>query len=588
MSNWQQLSTSALEPITDVGTSVSQITNALTTAINIQKTALEILATLNVDTLNTEALIIKTVISTIESILNQYINSDARLHMLVIPPRKRPPYNLQTDFQIPPEETSWNIDPSISEEERKEFNAAITRIATYNQGNEGFLRTIYEETLDDDNDPNKPLYDDAITGTAIVIGASDITSVYNTLNVVQGIIGTSSKGNTTTPHTLTKAPQNLTAKIIAAQNTVYTGVLLHWENQPTTQTLPDFEGLRLRIDEIAIIRSENDNIALAKDWNAIFGNKQPSILTENDTEKTNTLSSADEKTKIILQARYEGIRDSFIDDSNDLIQEKDYYYTIAYRYSLANEPSDTGVVTWEPQNYFRISNVIKVRIRKTTTKTVNSVQPSWTTQTSPLDLIPDLKYFITTLQNNTTTLKSQTTGSATALDSYLTFLETEATRYTDFTTNINAKVSQLSSLVELPTTNIYTTTITLSKGGIYSFLQELTKRMTNETDATAPPFHRKGFVAGIVLIAGSSNEADFALTKTLLELLFGGSTTKTAFEDALDSIDRLLDVAETKIFGDDMQPGTAATAPTTPYKTFDDAMNPVTPDDPTSSIPFSD
>lgn len=582
MGNWQQFSMGALEPLSDIGSSITQITNAISTAINIQKTALEIIATLSTDTLNTEALIVKTVIETIENILNEYINVDAKLHMLAIPVRKQPPYNLQTDFQIPPEETSWNIDPSISDADRKKFYDAITRISTYNQGNEGFLRTLYEETLDDNADVNRPIYDstNAIIGTAIVVGAQNITGIYNLIRVIQGIMGTALKGNTLLPNTVTKTPQNLTTKITNE------GVLLNWENPPTIQTLTDFGNARVRVDEIAIIRSENDNTAIAKDWNALFGNKQPGILTENDNEKTNTLTSDDEKTKIILQTRYEGVRNSFV-DTDTLEQNKDYYYTVAYRYSLANEPNSTGIVTWEPQNYFQISNVVKIRLRKTLAKTTKGTQPNWVMNNSPLDLIPDLKFFITSLQNTVTALRSQTTGTTTALNSYIDFLETETIHYSDFSTNTDAKLAQLISLIEIPDVNIYTTTISLTQGGTYGFLQELTKRMTEETDTTAPPFWRRGFVAGVVLLTGGETVSDFASTKALLELLFGEGTAKTAFESALDSIDTLLDTVESKLFGADMQPGTPPSA-TTAYKTFNDKMNPISADDPTVSIPFDD
>lgn len=581
MGNWQQFSTGALEPLSDIGSSITQITNAISTAINIQKTALEILATLSTDTLNAEALIVKTVIETIENILNEYTNADAKLHMLVIPVRKQPPYNLQTDFQIPPEETSWNIDPSISDADRKKFYDTITRIATSNQGNKGFLRTLYEETLDDSDDVNHPTYDheSAVIGTAIVVGAQNITSIHNLIRVIQGIMGTSLQGNTLLPNTITKTPQNLTTK------TTNEGVLLNWENPPTTQTLTDFDNARVRIDEIAIIRSEDDNIAIAKDWNALFGSKQPTILTEADNEKTNTLTSEDTKTKIILQTRYEGVRNSFV-DTDTLEQNKDYYYTVAYRYVLANEPSSTGIVTWESQNYFQISNVVKIRLRKTLTKTTKGTQPNWVINNSPLDLIPDLKFFITALQNTITALKSQTTGTTTALNNYVNFLESESTRYSDFSTNTNAKLTQLTSLIEIPDVNIYTTTISLTQGGTYGFLQELTKRMTKETDTTAPPFWHRGFVAGLILLTGGETVSDFASTKALLELLFGEGTAKTAFESALDSIDTLLDTVESKLFGADMQPGTSPSA-TTVYKTFDDKMNPVSADDPTVSIPFN-
>lgn len=586
MGNWTNLDISAVEPVEKVGSGIAKVTGAIATAIGIQKTALQIISALSLDLLNAEALIIKTALSVLEDVLKQYVVTDAKMHMLVIPVRKRPPYNLQSDFQIPPEETSWNIDESISEEKRKQFSEALTRIATFDQGNEGFLRTLYEETLDDEFDPNRPTYDDdaAIFGTVFVMGAQTVVSVYDLLRLIQGVMGTALKGNPMIPNTLIKTPQNLTVKTVSVPDTARIGMLLAWENPPVLQTLAEFDGVRVRIDEIAIIRSENDEIAIAKDWVSIFGGKQPSTLGENDGEKTNTLTSDDKKSKVILQTRYEGVRNSYVDDDKNLKKETDYYYALAYRYSLASEPDSTGKITWASQSYFQISNMVKARVRKTTPKVLGGTQPDWITHPSPLELIPDLKFFLALLQANINSLKSQTTGAATALESYTKFLAAEATRYADFATDVNAKVAKLASLVQLPAAGVYVTTISASKGGIYYFLQELTRRMTDETDTTAPPFHRNGFVSGIVMVAGAPNPAEFASVKTLMTLLFGGGGAKTAFEDALDSVDRLLDDVEEKLFGDDMQEGTATT--TTKYTTFDDNMNPVVATDDDANVPF--
>jgi len=588
MGNWTQLSLAgATEPIAAVGSGIAKVTGAISTAISIQKTALQIISALALDLLNVEALLIKAALSVLEDVLDQYIVTDAKIHMLVVPIRKRFPHNLASPYQMPEEDNSWAIDDAIDPATKKRLEAAFTRVAQYDQGNEGFMRTIIEETLVDEDDPNRPVYDedDAIFATTFVMGAQTVVGIADLLRSIQGVLGTALQGNVMMPTTVLKTPQNLSGKTVAVPNSSRIGVLLKWENPPALQTLAKFDGVRVRIDEIAIIRSENDEIAVAKDWTAIFGGNQPSTMSDTDDEKTDVLTSDDKKSTVILQTRYEGVRNSFVDDYAKLVKNKDYYYALAYRYSLASTPSKTGDITWTKQSYFQISNIIKLRVRKKIPQTLGGTKPDWITHPSPLELIPDLKFFMALLEANINSLKSQTTGAAAALESYIKFLDAEATRYADFATDITAKVAKLGTLLQIPAAGVYVTNISASKGGTNYFIQELTRRMTDEDDSSAPPFHRNGFVAGVVMLAGAPNPAEFASVKTLMELLFGGGSGKTAFEEALDSVDRLLDDVEAKVFGDDMQTGTVP-ATTTGYTTFDDTLTGVAADDDDANVPF--
>lgn len=587
MGNWAAFDlTAPAKPIADAASGIAKVTGTIATIIDIHKTALQIISALTTDLLNAEALLLKTALSVIEDVLDQYLVTDAKMHLLVVPIRKRPPWNLQSDFHVPSQDTSWNINEEISDATRKKFEEAITRIARYDQGNEGFLRTVYEETLDDEDDVNRPQYDedDAYAATVIVAGAQALTGVFDMARLLQGIMGESLKGNPLVPDVITKTPQNLRGKIAAVENSSRVTVLLDWENPSVLQTFSEFKGLRVRLDEISIIRSENDQMALANDWLSFFGGNQPSVLGESDGPKENVLESDDKKSKLIYQTRFEGVLKSYADTDSSLEKEKDYYYAVAYRYSVADEPGSDGKVTWVPMNYFRISNVVKMRFRKTTPATSGGTKPDWVTHPSPLEMIPGMKFLMLNVKTQVEAIKSNTTGAASALQSYIDFLDAEATRYADYADAINAHVSKLSSMLQIPSTGIYMTAMAASKGGTYGFLQELTTRMTDETDTTAPPFHRNGFVMGLILMAGAPNPAEFESFKALMDLLFGGGGAKTAFEEALDSIDRLLDDVEEKLFGDDMQPGTTTT--TKVYNTFDDSMQGVDADDADANVPF--
>jgi hypothetical protein len=418
----------------------------------------------------------------------------------------------------------------------------------------------------------------------VLCGAQSMLGVYDLLRALQGVLGTALKGNSLIPTTMTRTPQDLKVKPIAVPNSSRVGARLTWTNPPILQTLAEYDGVRVRLDEIAIIRSTNDDVMNAKDWMAIFGGSQPEYMGTGTNEVDDALESDDELSKVIKLYRFDGVRDAYIDDDEDLEKGTAYYYTVAYKYALADDPVGTGEAEYEVQKYQQISNVVKVLVEDIVPSTRGGIAPDWFTHPSALDLIPDLKFFMALLQNQLNALGSFSFGSSAALQSYIKFLTAELTRYQDFAKDINAKVAKLATLLQLPAAGIYVTTISKDSGGTDYFLQEMTRRLTDESDDTAPPFFRNGFVAGIVILLGAPNPAEFASTKKLLELLFGSSSAQTAFENALDSIDALLDSLEDKTFGDDMQEGTSTT--TTSSKTFDDAMNPVDASSTDANVPF--
>lgn len=586
-SNWTNLSLAApAEPIKDIASGISKVTNAIATAIGIQKAILSFLSTFALDLLNAEALIIKTALSVLEDTLKQYVETDAKMHVLVVPIRKRPVYSLVSDYQMPEEEDSWTINDAIDSETKKELQEALERVSRYDQGNEGFARTVIEATYDE-LDPNAPTYDsdDAVHAVVFLCGAQTMLGVYDLLRALQGVLGTALKGNPMIPNTLIRTAQDLKAKPIATKSSPRIGTMLSWTNPPALQVLTEFAGTRVRIDEIAIIRSTNDEVANAKDWMAIFGGNQPTALDDDETEQEDALDSDDELSSVIRIFKYDSVRNSYVDDDEDLEKKTNYYYAVAYRYAIADEPTNDETPEYEAQDYHQISNVVKVQVKDEVPSVSGGPKPDWFTHPSPLEMIPDLKFLMALLQNQISALKSQTTGAASALSSYVKFLAAEAQRYSDFAEEINNKVAKLSALLQIPSTGIYITTISSSKGGVDYFLQELTRRLTDESDTSAPPFFRTGFTAGMVLLLGAPNPAEFASTKALLDLLFGSSSTQTAFEEAVDSLDRLLDDLEDKTFGADMQEGTAPTAASR-QKTFKDDMTAVDADDADANVPF--
>ena len=116
-----------------------------------------------------------------------------------------------------------------------------------------------------------------------------------------------------------------------------------------------------------------------------------------------------------------------------------------------------------------------------------------------------------------------------------------------------------------------------TEGGVNYFMQELLFRLDNPEDPSTPPFPVNGVTTGVIVLAGAPNPTALAPVQQLMDLLFGPSAVKTAFERAEASIDVLVADAKTAV---DVITGNAR------YSTYNNAMEPVTPDDPTSNVPF--
>ena len=598
--NWVSLQLGpTLNPLQAATSAVKTITSNMTTALQTQVTILKTVAALVSDLLDLEALAIKTAISIVEAVLDKYVDLNAKVHLLVVPIRKQPIFKLSSLFSMPQLDDSNYMSGSIADEDRKAFQKAVSQIATATEGNESFGRTVIE-SLEDLDDPFKPDYgdNDAVFAVVILAGAKNIVNILAILQSLQAIFSGSLKGNTMVPSTITMAPQDLTASAIPSTSALTTSkdnkriaTLLQWTNPPALQSLADFDGGSMKIKEFAIIRSTSDEAILAQDWTAFFTD-QPTELTSEDGDKTDVMTSANGLTKIILQGKFFLARNVWVDRDSTLVKGKDYYYTVAFRYAIAAPPDIKGKAYYTTQDYFRISNVVKVRFTDNIPSKRGGIAPDWISHESVLDLIPYLRFYFNLIKAYLAALKSTTTGAKTALDSYIKFLEAEIVRYTAFYQDVTDRITNLSNLFKLPTTGVYVTTIVSETGGNDAFVKELVTRLTDTTDESAPPYFQNGYTAGLVILAGANNPADLSDVKSLISLLFGLSNeAQTAYEKAVDEIDAVIEEAESArlSFDDTLSESALAEAASDDRavgNTFDDAMNPVNPLDPTASIPF--
>lgn len=577
----------SLEPIQDAATFIANIVDAISTAITIQKSVLDILATLAVDSLDVPALAVKTALSVLEETIAQYLKFDANVHTLIVPLRRQLPETFYSEFSMPYPSDEWTIGSTLGDKSKRIFHKTLEEVARADHGNLGFARSVIE-AAQDEGDPNAPRFgpDAATFGVVILGGAQSIVALYELMRLLEGLFGTALKNNPLLPREITPAPEDLHANPIGVSDAPRIGVRLKWKNAPTLQSLANFQGVRVRISELAIIRSIDEEILKAQNWMDIFGNLQPAPLPKDSAYKKNTLISQNKMSSVILQQRFDGVTHVYIDDDPTLDKWQPYYYALAYRYEMADEPKNPKEkLTYTLTNFFTISNVVQVLIEDELPSTRDSISPDWLAFPSPLDLFPKLKFLLALLQAGIGAAGSMTLGASTFLKSYIAFLDAELTRYLNFVEEINALVAKLASLLQIPAVGLYITTIETPTGGIDAFLQEMVRRLTDRADPSTPPFIDSGVTTGVVVVMGAPNPAQFKSTQQLLELLLGLSKGFAPWQEAMDSLERLVGFIEDKYFKGDMTEGSEPVSPPS-HTTFNDAMAPVEASDASANIPY--
>jgi hypothetical protein len=571
-----------------LSSTIGSITSAATIALEVQKGVTELLSAATTEALDTQAILIQAATNAINEVLDKFLG-DAKLHLLVVPFRKQLNIRLPSDNVMPHDSDSdeaHDEDPLLENLERR-FDEELQRVSFFEGGNQGYARTVIE-SLQDEFDSDRPQFEDdhAIFANVWVAGASDIIGILNTMYTLVEMFGKSLKNESFVPPNILRTPQDLKVKVIASPDNARIVTLLEWGNPPAEQTFAEFGEVRVRLVEVAIIRSTNDRVRIAHTWGDIFPGEQPDQVPEETLERTDVLTSTDGESEVILQFRYDGTRNSFIDE-RDFERDKDFYYAVAYRYALAVPPN---IKQFTLQEYKLISNVEKVRIDSEgdLAASTGGVKPDWIATPNVLGLIPELQFYAQLLKSLVESLRSKALGANAALQSYADFLEAEIERFSDSATFVTSQVAKLNGLLQTPEAGIFSTFIESDTGGVDLFAKELARRLTDKTDPTAPPFFNgTEFVAGIVFMAGAPNPAELTNVKILFELLFGTPTENTPFEDAVESIDRVVSEREEIAFNESMEVVSADEVTTqTPQKTFNDALEPISSDDPDANVPF--
>ena len=600
--HWQKLSFD-FGPITPLAEAVQTLADTINIALSIIKTATDIIATLLTDFISAEAMLIKAALTAIDDVLKQLIQGTAKLHMLVVPPRKALPFidTLDTTDWTAYNNPFTQVGPTPTMEDSRNFYEKLDSVFKVLGGNPAYGRTVLE-SLVDPNDQNRPQYGptDAYFSVVILAGTTSILELIGIIMALTNVFKGSLR-NPMLPTEIARPPQDVRARIIAAPNTPRIGVRLSWKNPPTRQELRAFDAaqpLITQIREVAIVRSTDPSMVQAKTWDTLMAGFQPTQLGSSDTEKTDVKTIKTPKGTTVLKYLgkfdWAGSPESYVDSDPVLAKGtyNKYYYAVAFRYSMAM-PDLNGKVTESShlyQRYSAISNVVTAQADKDRIPSCRTGNfPDWDATPNVLDLIPDLKFFLALIQNYVETMKSQLVGASSALLSYIAFLKSEIARYSAYAAAISDRVRALAELMRFPQSGVYVTLIANSKGGTQDFIGQLTSRLTDETDATAPPYFRYGVTAGVVLFAGAPNPADLASVQELIALLLGLNSGQSALGQAIESIDNVVGLLEkAPVFAPDMTVDTSGTTTTTiaSQQTFNDALEPVDPGSTDANVPF--
>ncbi|MAG64344.1 MAG: hypothetical protein CMK74_00490 [Pseudomonadales bacterium] len=570
---WKNLSIKTpAEVLAPVKSTISTVTTTLSGINQLHVAVMKAFVLLATTALSTEDMALKTALSAIEKLLDKF-TKEGKIHLLPVSPMRQNHDDPSDTILYTNGEDSWSLATDVmGDTERQQFAETMKLVSNADRGNEGFARTVIE-SLYDEEDSGRPQYDaeSAVFALVIVAGAKSFVKLNKLMKTLNELFGASLGKNDLIPGDLFKAITELKATPIASPESSRVGVLLSWVNPPTEISHEKYGGGSARLDEIAIIRSTKDEVMLATSWADIFGKSQPAALGENNF-KSNALVSADKKTKVIRQIGYDGMTSYYRDD--DVVRGTDYYYTVAYRYSVVGPATDVKA-TYVLQEYNGISNVVKMRIPKKIPPS-KGVEPNWMTHPSILSLIPTLEYTINSLKAYVIAYKARIGNTNKALQSYVDYLEAEGKRYTEFANEILAAINKTADLLDLPAAGLYVTAIDLAEGGVNAFASELATRMSNTSDTSAPPFFKSGVVTGVVMLMGAPNPAAFQEAKDFTNFLFNPPNIATAWESAVDSIDVALTTVEQAVTSSTEQA----------QKTFDDAMQPVLATSEKSNVPF--
>jgi hypothetical protein len=571
MSNWYTLKPDKLLPpeIRAVADTATTITSALTTYLNTLKSSLEIVQQFSDSAAsNPVEPAIRGILDEIDQLITD-LTSGQTVHAIMVPIQKQffgrgvrlpaAEADASPTYQEFVEHGAFSLESSdlIPGETIQFINAAPTAVG----GSQGFWKVL-AQSLSDQGDSNRPDFPDdyAVGGMCLMFGAQDLASIQPNINLFSSLMNLGDRAS------LAAGTRPL-IKNFTARATVLTAdsgriaVQLDWDPIQPVIAYPLYSDDQIAVKEILIVRSLDPHMREWFNWDQVFS-VQPSDDT-SDLPEAGT-------TKVIARVENDGFVKRYIDTDDSVKVGDIHYYTAILRYEINGETQPMGAFT----------NCVRVEVRPGQSR--RGEPPDWFATPGLISLFPDLATLVGHARVLIASLGSRTTsnnGVSSLIGQTITQIETTIDLIQDAIDEISGVTDRLASILQSDIAATSSTVFAVSTGGIYGWLAELARRISDPNDESRPPFETGSeLVAGVVIVAGAPSTAQLEAYMAMLEMFFGSSESNSLLE-AIDSIEREAAPPISATFDDTMSASHAAVAESTaatPESSFDDALRPST------------
>lgn len=573
MANWTDLSPPKLLPpgVSEIANGFDTLSGALSTALTVVKTALELTRTLS-SAASTD--VVETTLNTLLEELQGIVDglaSNTTAHSIFIPVQKQPfglgveyaPGAVATQDRVPSYDTYAEDNGIDKDSDHPSFlvdfiNNADTAVG----GNRAFWRKLVT-SLKDAGDDAKPDFEEtyAVAGVAIVFGATTLDQIAKQAKLLQGFVKSNPRDRlvaNTTP-----VVENLRTRVVPEVDSGNIGIVVEWDVVPAVQNPSLYSLETLIVDEIIVIRSTDPEMRQKFLWSEMFSSELSDDLSVLLEEKD---------YKVVARLRNDGFIRKFV-DTDGLQAGVPYYYAAVPRYTLSGKR----------QPLTDVSNVVRVNYDNKPTDTRRSVAPNWIATPSLIEMFPVIAQFLgqISLAVESLTARTVSTGGHTGvLGQIIEQLDREICRVETIGSQLSAINDQLRVLLSEDIEGIYVTNVTVARGGINAWMAELARCLSDTSDTTRPPFDGTELTSGVVILAGGPNPTTLTGFSALLDLFFGSSSNHP-LNDAINSIDSVITTYENEVFSDSLSPVPegSITVDEPASAAFDENMRPVTQTD---------
>lgn len=549
---------------------LNTISGAVGTLMGMLKTAVEILAALDVSGLNPAQLIIKAAVEAIQQAIKSLLE-DSGVYVLLVPVRRQVVISPLVESALaavglpglPPGQISPTVAKMTAVDAGTALSSFLFNSSSADGGNAGFLRTVVE-SIDDPGDAGRPQFgeNDAVAGFYILAGAADFSKLLGLTSTLNALFATKRSGSSLDVPDL-PVPQNLRVKAVPGPDGKVTA-LLEWDTQLPLVKVPTLGDTVVQVTEFCVIRSKTPSLLSRFTVQEVFGSGNLSVGKK--------IGVGDDEIEVIAVEEYvgTGLRSNYYDTS-ELEAGKPYYYTVGYNMSVGSA-IDIAQGSAQDVGFRRLSNAAKLYYTGRAERSGAGTAPDWIRTPSVVDLLPDVSGLIRQLLAFLEQMGGTTSGFGDMLRGYAKFLEQEIENFQGLVDAVAGQIDKLTALTSVPTdVGVYFKPFG-GVGGVEYMIRDLASALSDSTDDGRPPFDSGDeFVTGIVVLAGAPTEAGLVGVKTMIDTLFGGASADASpLATAVSVISTAVVEAEQQVFTDAFTPGGTPAADSAPLVGADD------------------